>query len=70
MIHLEDNKTVSDDFYKFYKTAIENNCKIFYHEAVIEDLGKDSNQERRKIILAKLQKYSKLENSAVPDKTF
>lgn len=70
LIHFEDNKIISENFYKFYRTALSNNCKILYHEAVVQDIQKDKNTERKNIILSKLQKYQKLEHPAIPDETF
>lgn len=64
LIHLEDNKVVDQEFYTFYNLAVANNCDIFYHKACIQDLAKDSNEERRTIITSKLAKYSFLPNPA------
>ncbi|MDF3819001.1 hypothetical protein P3G55_03765 [Leptospira sp. 96542] len=69
-IPLEDHKEASNEFYKFYKLAIENNCKIIVHQSVFEDLENDKNQERRSIIKAKLKKYGILENPAEPNQEF
>lgn len=70
LIHFEDNKIISESFYKFYRTALSNNCQILYHESLVKDIENDKNEERKKIILSKLQKYQRLENPAVPDQEF
>ncbi len=70
LIHLEDNKIVKTFFSKFYKLAIENQCKILYHPIVLNDIENDKDLERKKIILSKLSKYSTLENPAIPTREF
>ncbi|MCW7512105.1 PIN domain-containing protein [Leptospira levettii] len=70
LIHFEDHKHVSEEFYRFYNHAIKNHCRILVHPSVFEDLSNDSNLERQKIITAKLEKYEKLENPAEPDQEF
>lgn len=71
LIHLEDNKIVDETFSKFYNFAISNNCHILYHpDAVSKDILRDKNNERKNIILSKLEKYQKLNNPATPDSSF
>lgn len=71
LIHLEDNKVIDETFSKFYNLAVSNNCPIFYHpSAVSEDILRDKNDERRNIILSKLEKYQKLTNPSIPDELF
>lgn len=70
LIHLEDNKQVSNEYYKFYNSAIENHCRILHHKGTLSDLSNDSDQERKNIILSKLQKYQVLENPAYPSQEF
>ncbi|MDR1895826.1 MAG: hypothetical protein LBR10_03450, partial [Prevotellaceae bacterium] len=44
---------------------MSNHCKILYHpEALPNDISRDSNTERKKIIQSKLQKYEQLTNFA------
>jgi len=65
LINLEDNKVVDRLFSKFYNLAISNNCKIWYHPmAIPQDIQRDKNVERQRIILSKLEKYEKLNNPA------
>lgn len=71
LIHLEDNKVINKLFSKFYRIAIINNCKILYHQkALIKDISKDRNFERRDIIKSKLEKYEILENCGKPTDLF
>ena len=67
LIHLEDNKIVDDDFYKFYQLAVSNNCQILYHPDCIKDISKDKDFIRKEILKSKLKKYTKLINKAKLD---
>jgi len=61
LINLEDNRVINKLFSSFYKLAISNNCKIYYHpKAIPADIQRDKNDERKNIILSKLEKYEKL----------
>ncbi|MGE0077367.1 MAG: GNAT family N-acetyltransferase [Bacteroidales bacterium] len=65
LINLEDNKIIDKLFSKFYNLAITNNCKIWYHPSAIpQDIYRDKDEERRNIILSKLEKYEKLSSPA------
>lgn len=71
LIHLEDNKIIDKHFSKFYNLAVSNSCKILYHpKAIPEDINRDKNSERKKIILSKMEKYQKLENYAILTEEF
>lgn len=61
LINLEDNKVIDKLFSSFYNLAISNNCKILYHPlAIPQDIQRDKNDDRRNIMLSKLEKYEKL----------
>jgi hypothetical protein len=65
LINLEDNKVIDKLFSKFYNLAISNNCKIWYHPSAIpQDINRDKDDDRRNIILSKLDKYEKLGSPA------
>lgn len=65
LINLEDNKVIDKLFSKFYNLAISNNCKIWYHPSAIpQDINRDKDDDRKNIILSKLDKYEKLGNPA------
>jgi hypothetical protein len=70
LIHLEDNKIVDDDFYKFYQLAVSNNCQVLYHPDCIKDISKDKDIIRKEILKSKLKKYTKLINKAKLDNNF
>lgn len=71
LINLEDNKVVKDSFSQFYRSAIINNCKVLYHpKAISADLERDSNSERKSIIISKLKKYEPLEDFSFPTENF
>lgn len=62
LIHLEDYKEIDQQFAKFYQLSISNNYKISYHPDCLKDIHRDTNEERKKITLSKLQKYQLMEN--------
>ena len=71
LIHLEDNKVIDEKFSKFYRLAITNGCKVLYHpQGIFEDISRDKNFERKKVIQSKLKKYEKLEDCKNPDCNF
>jgi rRNA-processing protein FCF1/L-amino acid N-acyltransferase YncA len=70
LIHLEDNKVLSDEFALFYNQAIKNKCEVFYHKACIEDLNRDKDKARKEVVLSKLKKYQVLENPAILSSDF
>ncbi|XCF05571.1 hypothetical protein ABI125_12660 [Tamlana crocina] len=71
LIELEDNRVVSEDFAKFYRIAITNNCEVLYHpKAIPIDVSRDKNNQRKEIIISKLKKYQPLKDYLSPDKEF
>ncbi len=70
LIQLEDNQVIKKEFSSFYSISISNNCKIFYHPAVIEDIKNDKDVNRQEILLSKLSKYQPLPKPAVPSAEF
>ncbi len=70
LIQLEDNKVIDDQFALFYQFAISNKCDIYYHPACLRDIKKDKDEERQKITLSKLSKYTKMPDPATPSAEF
>lgn len=70
LIHLEDNKVIDEQFALFYQFAISNKCDIYYHPACLRDIKKDKDEERQKITLSKLSKYTKMPDPAIPSDEF
>ena len=71
LIDLEDNKIIDNQFSQFYRLAIINNCKVLYHpKAIPQDIGRDKNIGRQRIIKSKLSKYEKLTDFAEPNQNF
>lgn len=66
LIHLEDNKVISDPFAKFYQLAVLNKCDVYYHPACLRDIKKDKDEERQRITLSKLNKYVLMPDPAAP----
>lgn len=61
IIHLEDNRAVEPAFSAFTSLAAKHKVDIFVHGAARDDIGRDSNAERRQISLSKLSKFQLLE---------
>lgn len=71
LINLEDNIVINKQFSEFYRLAITNNCKVFYHpKAIPVDISRDKNSNRKEIITSKLDKYEKLKDFSEPTKDF
>ncbi|MEG2102016.1 MAG: EVE domain-containing protein [Flavobacterium sp.] len=71
LINLEDNKVINKQFSEFYRLAITNNCKVFYHpNAIPIDISRDKNTDRKEIIKSKLDKYEKLKDFSEPTVEF
>jgi len=67
LIELEDNRVITETFSKFYRIANTNDCEILYHpKAIPIDVSRDKNNDRKKIILSKLNKYQSLQDYAKP----
>lgn len=47
----------------------EHGIQVYIHEASIEDINRDKDQQRKQITLSKANKYPKLEGMHCPDKT-
>lgn len=70
LIQLEDHKIVDNDFSAFYNLAISNKCEILYHKDCLKDISRDKDEDRRKIIRSKFNKYTVLKNPAKLDDSF
>jgi hypothetical protein len=65
LIHLEDDKVISQEFARFYNLSNSNNYGIYYHPYCVRDLKKDKDISRQQITLSKLQKYTPMPNPAL-----
>lgn len=71
LIELEDNRVITETFAKFYRIANTNDFEILYHpKAIPNDVSRDKNNDRKKIILSKLNKYQPLQDYAKPTLEF
>jgi hypothetical protein len=70
LIGLEDNKVVSTGLAEIFRISSENSVSIVYHPLSIRDVNKDKNEDRKRITLSKLDKYSVLKNPASTDSDF
>ena len=67
-IQIEDQTIIKDSFNKFHRLCIENSAVILTHPLSQEEIGKDRNSKRKKTILSKVDKYTKLENPPLANK--
>ncbi|WP_167480911.1 GNAT family N-acetyltransferase [Mesorhizobium waimense] len=66
IIHLEDNKEVSEQFSDLIRQCSEHSIGVFVHPASIEDIKRDNDAARRKVTLSKVRKFQQLENVLSP----
>lgn len=63
LIPLEDSsKRLPFDFAELKRLLGETRCQIFVHPAQLEDLQRDTNESRRKIVLSRIKGYSLLQD--------
>lgn len=66
IIPLEDTgKALDSSFAALRKLSAEQQHCLYIHPMQFEDINRDKNQERRKIILSRLKQYSQIENPPV-----
>lgn len=68
LIQLED-QIVTDAFAKFHKLCNEHSAMIYFHPLSREEIENDSDQQRKKETLSKIDKYTQLEDPPLDDKT-
>lgn len=63
IIPLEDTSKILDSsFAELRKLSVEQSHCLYIHPMQFEDINRDKNQERRKIVLSRLKQYSQIEN--------
>ena len=66
IIPLEDtSKTLDSSFAELRKLSAEQHHCLYIHPMQFEDINRDKNQERRKIVLSRLRQYSQIENPPI-----
>ena len=72
IIKREDDVPISVEVAKFFELAESAKISFYVHPASIDDIKRDQNEERRNVILSKIQAYLPLPNPPNPssDKTF
>lgn len=66
IIPLEDTSRILDSsFAELRKLSAEQSHCLYIHPMQLEDINRDKNQERRKIVLSRLKQYSKKENPPI-----
>lgn len=66
VIPLEDTSKILDSsFAELRKLSAEQSHCLYIHPMQLEDINRDKNQERRKIVLSRLKQYSQIENPPI-----
>ena len=66
IIPLEDTgKTLDSSFAKLRKLSVEQQHCLYIHPMQFDDINRDKDPERRKIVLSRLKQYSQIENPPV-----
>lgn len=66
IIPLEDTNRILDSSYaEARKLSAEQQHCLFVHPMQMDDINRDKNQERKKIVLSRLNQYSKIENPPI-----
>lgn len=66
LIPLEDtSKTLDSSFAELRKLSAEQHHCLYIHPMQFEDIKRDKDQERRKIVLSRLKQYSQIENPPI-----
>ena len=66
IIPLEDTSRILDtSFAELRKLSAEQQHCLYIHPIQFEDINRDKNQERQKIVLSRLRQYSQIENPPI-----
>lgn len=66
IIPLEDTSKILDSsFAELRKLSAEQYHCLYIHPMQLEDINRDKNQERRKIVLSRLRQYLQIENPPI-----
>lgn len=69
-IYGESNEIVQSDVAKLHSIAMEHDIKLMVHPASLEDIRRDSNEQRRTVHESKFGKYPILDDLRNPDDSF
>ncbi len=66
IIPLEDTSKILDSsFAELRKLSAEQHHCLYIHPMQLDDINRDKNQDRRKIVLSRLKQYSQIENPPI-----
>lgn len=66
LIGLEDWKATPPSFAKLQSLSSKHGCQLYVHEAALSDIARDSDLERRKTTLSKVDKFLRLSGIQSP----
>src|SRR5580692_8046562 len=67
-IGLEDEREVAPEFATLQQLCAQHSVRVFIHERVADDIGRDRNAKRRAISLSKIRKFEPLKRVSQPPK--
>lgn len=70
LIPLEDSRVLNADIAGLTKLAYKYHCTLLCHPSSIEDIKRDRDDARKKLLLSKVKKYVTLEPPGKPDEEF
>jgi GNAT superfamily N-acetyltransferase/predicted nucleic acid-binding protein len=69
-IGLEDPKEIDGNFAELIRKCSEHGVRVFVHEASVQELTHDRDQERQAVALSKARKFEQLSGMPLPAKNF
>ena len=69
-IHAESDKEISSELAKIHSICMKNNITLMVHPASLQDIQRDTEDNRRAIHASKFKKYPVLESPGEPDEQF
>lgn len=70
LIHIEDPKVLSKNLQNLLKIFREHGHQIFIHPASLKDINNDKDEQRKKVILSKIEGYPPIESPPKPTDEF
>ncbi|MCZ7394568.1 MAG: hypothetical protein ABOK23_01580 [Candidatus Methanoperedens sp.] len=70
LIHVEDPKELSKNLQDLLKIFREHGHHIFIHPASLKDINNDKDEQRKKVILSKIEGYPRIESPPKPTDEF
>lgn len=67
-IYFEDYKILDEKYTELFSLLVNYQHNLYIHPASLEDIKKDKDEDRKKVSLSKVKKYTKLDKPPIPTK--